>query len=88
VPFSITELESRNQLRNPVRYGTLEEFGINDPDTLTWISMPAIPTTAADAEARDEDDDGPGPLTIAEARTGLALGFGVPEAAIGITVRA
>src|ERR1017187_8044631 len=26
--------------RNPVRYSTLEEFGITDPTTLTWQPMP------------------------------------------------
>jgi hypothetical protein len=80
-------------LRNPVRYRTLEEFGINDPDALTWISMPAVPrlatpATASADQARDEDQDGPGPLTIAEAKAGLSLGLGVPETAIEIMVRA
>ena len=75
-------------LRNPVRYGTLEEFGVTDPDALTWRPMPAIPTQTSADEARDEDQDGPGPLTIAEAKAGLALGLGVPETAIEIVVRA
>jgi hypothetical protein len=80
-------------LRNPVRYRTLEEFGINDPDALTWIPMPAVPRLATSAtasadQARDEDQDGPGPLTIAEAKAGLSLGLGVPETAIEIMVRA
>jgi hypothetical protein len=77
-------------LRNPVRYGTLEEFGITDPDALTWRHMPAIPAPLSSSgdEAQDEDQDGPGPLTIAEAKAGLALGLGVPETAIEITVRA
>ena len=93
MPFSITELESRNQLRNPVRYSELEEFGISDPEALTWIPMPAVPKLAAAPpgsveQASDEDQDGPGPLTIAEAKAGLSLGLGVPETAIEIMVRA
>jgi hypothetical protein len=79
-------------LRNPVRYGHLEEFGITDPESLHWHPMPkpsgAKPAArfAADQE-QDEDADGFGPLTIAEAKAGLALGLGVPEAAIEITIR-
>ncbi len=75
-------------LRNPVRYGTLEEFGVTDPAALTWHPMPAIPISASRDQARDEDQDGPVPLTITEAKAGLALGLGVPETAIEITVRA
>lgn len=74
-------------LRNPVRYGALEEFGIDDPEALTWHPMPALPTGVAGAVAQDEEQDGFGPLTIPEAKAGLALGLGVPEAAIEITVR-
>jgi hypothetical protein len=75
-------------LRNPVRYGTLEEFGVTDPDDLTWYPMPAIPPRIYSNETPDEDHDGPGPLTIAEAKAGLALGLGVPENNIEIVVRA
>lgn len=75
-------------LRNPVRYGTLEEFGVTDPDGLPWCPMPAIPPRTYPNETPDEDQDGPGPLTIAEAKAGLALGLGVPETAIEIVVRA
>ena len=75
-------------LRNPVRYATLEEFSISDPEALTWHPMPAVPTTKARAdEAQDEDEEGFGPLTIPEAKAGLALGLGVPESAIEITVK-
>ncbi len=72
-------------LRNPVRYGTLEEFGIGDPATLQWRVMP--PTTAEGSAVEIEDEDGIGPLTMAEAKAGLSLGLGVPEAAIEIVVR-
>lgn len=75
-------------LRNPVRYATLEEFGITDPNALTWNPMPAAQAAEAPAiAAQDEDRDGPGPLTIPEAKAGLALGLGVPESAIEISIR-
>jgi hypothetical protein len=77
-------------LRNPVRYATLEDFGIPSPDTLTWRPMPdndsAVEPTPM-AAPPDEDREGFGPLTIAEAKAGLALGLGVPEGAIEITIR-
>lgn len=75
-------------LRNPIRYAHLEDFGITDPNTLTWHPMPenlAHGNSAGPGE--DEDLDGPGPLTIAEAKAGLALGLGVPESAIEISIR-
>jgi hypothetical protein len=74
-------------LRNPVRYGTLEEFDISDPEALTWHPMPAVRTGAPTGEAQDEDQEGFGPLTIPEAKAGLALGLGVPESAIEIIVK-
>lgn len=75
-------------LRNPVKYGTLEEFGITDPTALTWHPMPAPSAKpSASGEVKDEDQDGFGPLTIPEAKAGLALGLGVPESAIEIIVK-
>jgi hypothetical protein len=75
-------------LRNPVRYGNLEEFGIAAPDSLTWRPMPtSFAPRQATSTSEDEDRDGFGPLTIAEAKAGLALGLGVPESAIEITVK-
>lgn len=65
----------------------LEEFGITDPETLDWHPMPAVQCGTPAAEARDEELEGFGPLTISEAKAGLALGLGVPERAIEITVR-
>jgi len=69
--------------RNPVKYATLTELGI-DPSRLKWEKMPepdastiAAPTTRT----------GPMPLTMAEAKKGLALTFGVTPEAIEITVR-
>ena len=55
---------------------------------LKWHAMPAKPHAARKAEAaQDEDQEGFGPLTIPEAKAGLALGLGVPETAIEITVK-
>ena len=70
-----------------MRYGTLEEVGISDPDALTWHQMPDVPTEVRIGEAQDEDREGSGPLTIPEAKAGLALGLGVPESAIEINIR-
>jgi hypothetical protein len=75
-------------LRNPVRYSTLDEFGITDPDSLEWknvrynLEAPKVPETLPP----DEEAAVP-PLTIPEAKAGLALGLGVPETAIEITVK-
>jgi hypothetical protein len=74
-------------LRNPVRYGTLEEFGITNPEDLEWHPMPPTPAGTTTKDVQDEDHDGFGPLTIPEAKAGLALGLGVPESSIEITVR-
>lgn len=74
-------------LRNPVRYATLEEFGVDGPDSLEWHPMPADVMDASLAEPQDEEQGGFGPLTIIEAKAGLALGLGVPESAIEICIR-
>lgn len=76
--------------RNPTRYtdtGTLCERGI-DVNKLEWLPMPdrdgvigALPGT--------EDGHGSSPdggLTIAEAKCGLSLKFGVPEESIQIVI--
>ncbi len=70
--------------RNPVKYATLEDLGI-DPSVLKWEHMPEpsempspaqpLPSTATAA------------LTMAEAKKGLALTFGVAPEAIEITIR-
>lgn len=81
--------------RNPVRYTTMEELGIN-ADALDWHSMPdETPTDALlepKAVAKDsvlaEDAAGqPRRLTIAEAKAGLAATFGVGTDAVEITIR-
>lgn len=69
--------------RNPVKYASLAQIGI-DSSSLEWEPMPArtelpgagavVPRVAAS-------------LTIAEAKKGLALTFGVTPEAIEITIR-
>jgi hypothetical protein len=71
--------------RNPVKYAELRELGI-DPSQLEWERMPepnetSSPTTEVKALAVDA------PLTMAEAKKGLALTFGVAPEAIEITIR-
>ena len=70
-------------LRNPVHYSTFDEFGITDPARLQWHPMPTAVSGAVELVDIPVE-----PLTIAEAKAGLALGPGVPESAIEITVRA
>jgi hypothetical protein len=70
--------------RNPVKYGTLEELGI-DLSTLSWEPMPASPESTP--EIIRPKGTNVGPLTMAEAKTGLAIAFGVPPEAIEITIR-
>jgi len=70
--------------RNPVKYDTLEELGI-DLSTLRWEPMPASPESTPEVIPLKGTDVGP--LTMAEAKTGLALTFGVPPEAIEITIR-
>jgi hypothetical protein len=72
--------------RNPVRYGRLQDFGI-DPSTLEWNDMPvqsagALGTTENPHKRSDHTG-----LTIAQAKAALAVTFGVPAEAIEITIR-
>lgn len=71
--------------RNPVKYIDLAELGI-DPEDLTFEPMPEPSAGAAPAAART-GGAGVGPLTIAQAKRGLSLTFGVPEEAVEITIR-
>lgn len=78
-PVSVLEVWKGD--RNPVKYAdSLEEFGI-DPDSLTWQAMPEPDDVADEEEAEDEG------LTIAKAKKGLALAFGVSPEAVEITIR-
>jgi hypothetical protein len=69
--------------RNPVKYSTLEEIGI-DPTKLKWEAMPE-PIAAPESESPKMTQVGA--LTMAEAKKGLSLTFGVAPEAIEITIR-
>jgi hypothetical protein len=70
-----------NHWRNPFRYTTLEELGI-DPDDLDFQAMPR--TVKA---GRPNGSSEPAGLTIAQAKSSLAATFGVSPDAIEITIR-
>lgn len=79
--------------RNPVRYATLEDLGI-DPASIAFESMPPRSAdAAADPWAEGSDDslasaeEGSPALTIAQAKAGLSATFGVPPECIEITIR-
>jgi hypothetical protein len=72
--------------RNPIRYTNLEEFGV-DPDKLQWNPMPQQSASTSASPENSSAPENTMPLTMAQARAGLALGLGVPEKAIEITVR-
>jgi hypothetical protein len=76
--------EKWGEWRNPVKYTTLEELGI-DPKKLKFKPMPA-PTKVLTQPASPERPK-TGALTIAEAKAGLALQFGVPPEAIDILIK-
>ena len=65
--------------RNPVFYGDLESFGI-DVATLDFQPMPIQKTSTEKIEKKHS-------LTIAQAKAGLALHFGVTDADIEIVIR-
>lgn len=69
--------------RNPVRYAAIEELGI-DPLKLKWELMP---TTSHPPESMAQDGKAGVGLTMAEAKQGLSITFGVPPEAIEITIR-
>lgn len=67
--------------RNPVLYTDLQQFGI-DAGKLKFLPMPTPkPSEATQVEAVR-------PMTLADAKAGLALAFGVQPSQIDITVRA
>jgi len=70
--------------RNPVKYTTLEELGI-DLKKLKFKPMPP-PTKILTPPAPPERSK-TGALTITEAKAGLALQFGVPPEAIEILIK-
>ena len=73
--------------RNPVKYATLEELGI-DPSTLKWEAMPEASSTPEPIREVGSLKSLPAqPLTMGDAKKGLALTFGVAPEAIEITIR-
>ena len=84
--------------RFPLNYEyTLQDFDL-DPNSLPFEPMPPPLAVGAPHVGQSvmlgevkpkeiKDRECPGALTIAEAKAGLALGLGVPETAIEITVR-
>jgi hypothetical protein len=76
--------EKWGEWRNPVKYTTLEELGI-DPKDLSFKPMPdatKVPPPQPSSEAIKTR-----PLTITEAKAGLALQFGVLPEAIEILIK-
>jgi len=73
--------------RNPIKYTTLEELGI-DLSTLNFQPMPEViepfPMPVPDSEMAE---DAPFTLTIARAKEGLSNAFGVPPEAVEITIK-
>jgi hypothetical protein len=73
--------------RNPVKYSSLEELGI-EPSTLKWEVMPEpVEATELGDEGAAIKRFGVKPLTMAEAKNGLALTFNVSPEAIEIIIR-
>ena len=71
--------------RNPVSYRSLDHFGI-DPGTLEWKPMPEFKKHAPVAPSPSPRPDVVA-LTMAQAKQGLALTFGVQPEAIEIVIR-
>jgi hypothetical protein len=76
--------EAWGEWRNPVKYTTLEELGI-DPKKLEFKPMPARTKELPPPPLPDRPKTGA--LTIAAAKAGLALQFGVPPEAIEILIK-
>jgi hypothetical protein len=70
--------------RNPVKYTTLEELGI-DLKELKFKPVPARTKELPPPPPPDRPKTGA--LTIAEAKAGLAIQFGVPAESIDIMIR-
>jgi hypothetical protein len=81
---SVDYPEKWGEWRNPVKYTTLEELGI-DPKHLKFKPVPTPTKVMTPPAAPDRPKTGP--LTIAEAKAGLALQFGVLPEAIEILIK-
>lgn len=72
--------------RNPFKYAeSLDGLGI-DASKLKWKKMPQ-PSTVPTPAPPSGPNNGVGALTMAEAKKGLAITFGVASEAIEITIR-
>jgi hypothetical protein len=76
---TILKTDTWGEWRNPVKYTSLEELGIN-PKSLKFRPMPK-PTKPVSALPSVR------PLSIAEAKQGLSAQFGVPIEAIEIVIK-
>lgn len=72
--------------RNPVRYSSLEELGI-DPQTLEFLPVPKTEHVLSPRNAEEHRSADQPAMTIVEAKRALARTFGVREEAIEITIR-
>lgn len=72
--------------RNPVRYTTLEELGI-DLSSLDFETMPPPKPQQVREQIKEKDQSKERRLTIEEAKRGLSLTFGVSPDAIEIIIR-
>ena len=73
-----------NHRRNPVRYASLEELGIN-VNEMQFVPVPEVADYPPSLTSRS---GGPAALlTIAEAKKELATAFGVKPEAVEITIR-
>jgi hypothetical protein len=81
--FAAPSHQGQWQWRNPVRYTTLEELGI---ELKKLKFKPAPPATLSPPIS--ESGSSVKPLTIAEAKAGLAAKFGVSPDAIEIHIKA
>lgn len=70
--------------RNPVKYVSLENFGI-DASKLNWEQMPTL--SESDDQHRTLGPISVAPLSIADAKRGLALAFNVAPSSVEITIR-
>ncbi|MFH1158385.1 MAG: hypothetical protein V1721_05815 [Pseudomonadota bacterium] len=71
--------------RNPVKYAVIKDLGI-DPSKLKWEPMPAATTEPSAPTTHEVKTAGTRPLTMAEAKKGLALTFGISPEAVEITI--
>src|SRR3954447_18968388 len=71
--------------RNPVSYRSLKRLGL-DPSKLSWKPMPERRKPAPDVNPAGAKSEAAG-LTMAEAKKGLAISFGVKPDAIEIVIR-